>query len=111
MAARHHQASEREPGGTGSGLARSSHVCLLYFVFAFLVHCRDGAAIMDRNDLELLDKQMAHISPAPRNNGVLIVAIAAVFFAGVAFGGVLFANQGEPPLQTASVAGSATMLP
>jgi hypothetical protein len=58
---------------------------------------------MDRSDLKLLDKQMEHISPAPRNNGVLMLAIAAVFFAGIAFGGYLFADQGEPPLQTASV--------
>ncbi len=67
---------------------------------------------MDRNDLELLDKQMGHISPAPRNNGVLMLAIAAVFFAGVALGGYLFADQGEPPLQTAFVTPSpATLMP
>jgi hypothetical protein len=67
---------------------------------------------MDRRDLELLDKQMGHISPAPRNNGVLMLAIAAVFFVGIAFGGYLFADQGEPPLQTALVTASpATSVP
>jgi len=67
---------------------------------------------MDRRDLALLDKQMAQISPAPRGHGVLMLAIAAVFFAGVALGGSLFASPDEPPLQTASVPASpATSIP
>ncbi len=67
---------------------------------------------MDRRDLELLDKQMGHISPAPRSNGVLMLAVAAVFFAGIALGGSLFASQGEPPLRTAlSTTPPATVTP
>ncbi len=58
---------------------------------------------MDRRDLELLDKQMGHISPVPPNNGVLMLAIAAVFFAGIAFGGYLSSDRIAPPLRTASV--------
>jgi hypothetical protein len=57
---------------------------------------------MDPHDLELLDKQMGHISPAPPSNAVLTLVIAAVFFAGIAFGGYLSTFRGEPPLQTAS---------
>lgn len=59
---------------------------------------------MDRRDLELLDKQMTHIAPAPRGTGVLMLAIAAVFFAGIAVGDTLSARQSKPPpLQTAAV--------
>lgn len=57
---------------------------------------------MDPSDLELLDKQMGHITPAPPNNGVLMLVIAAVFFAGIAFGGYLSTLQDEPLMRTAS---------
>ena len=35
---------------------------------------------MDRRDQELLDKQLRHMHIAPRNDGVMILALLAVFF-------------------------------
>jgi hypothetical protein len=59
---------------------------------------------MDQRDQQLLDRQLGHIIPPPRNDGVLMLAIAAVFFTGIAIGGFLFADQSEPPMQTAASA-------
>ena len=42
---------------------------------------------MDRRDHELLDKQMRRLS-APRNDGVIVVMLAAMFLVGVVIGGV-----------------------
>jgi hypothetical protein len=61
-------------------------------------------AKLDKRDAELLDKQLWGVSSAPPKNvwpnGLTGFAIAAVFLAGVAVGGVLFAQQSKP-LQTA----------
>ncbi|MFZ3359125.1 MAG: hypothetical protein WCA56_16020 [Xanthobacteraceae bacterium] len=58
---------------------------------------------MDRRDQELLDKQMHAIYVPPRHNGVLMLTILAVFFAGIALGGFLYAYTSKPgPLQIAS---------
>lgn len=57
---------------------------------------------MTEDEQELLEKQLHALAPAPRDNGVLMLAIAAVFFAGMAFGGFLFAYDGQPPLHMAS---------
>jgi hypothetical protein len=55
---------------------------------------------MNRRDLELLDKQL-HI--APRHDGVMILAIVAVFLTGMAVGGFVSAYTDEPgPTQIAS---------
>jgi len=56
---------------------------------------------MDRRDRELLDKQMRRIS-SPPNDGVIAVMLAAMFFVGMALGGVLSAHQSEP-IQIASI--------
>jgi hypothetical protein len=50
---------------------------------------------MDRRDRELLDKQMRTLS-VPRNDGVIVVMLAAMFLVGVAIGGVVFPHQSEP---------------
>jgi hypothetical protein len=50
---------------------------------------------MDRRDQELLDKQLSRVSPAPRNDGVMILAIVAVFFAGMTVGSFLV-DEGSP---------------
>jgi hypothetical protein len=55
---------------------------------------------MDRRDQELLEKQLRRLNP-PRSDGVMILAILAVFFAGMALGGFLFAYKSEP-MQIAS---------
>ncbi|HEX3504731.1 MAG TPA: hypothetical protein VHU22_15180 [Xanthobacteraceae bacterium] len=51
---------------------------------------------MDRRDQELLDKQLRHVQAAPRNDGVMMLALAAVFFAGMAIGGFFYAYTGAP---------------
>jgi hypothetical protein len=43
---------------------------------------------MDRYDYELLDKQMRILTP-PRNNGVVVVLLAAMFLIGMTLGSVL----------------------
>jgi hypothetical protein len=62
---------------------------------------------MNRRDRELLDKQLHAIYVPPRNHGVLMLAVLAVFFAGIALGGFLFAYTSEPgpgPVQVAAIA-------
>jgi hypothetical protein len=58
---------------------------------------------MNRRDQELLEKQLHGLTAAPRNDGVLMLAALAVFFAGIALGGFLYAFTSEPgPIQIAS---------
>jgi hypothetical protein len=60
-----------------------------------------GAEAMTPHDQELLDKQLRGIdNRAPE--GVLMLALATVFFAGMAVGGFLFAYADEPPLRVAA---------
>ena len=47
---------------------------------------------MDPRDQELLDKQVRRLSP-PRHDGLLVLAVAAMFFVGMTFGGMLFAHE------------------
>ena len=54
-----------------------------------------GDVKMDRREKELLDKQMRLLS-APRNDGVIVMMLAAMFLVGVAIGGVVFPHQSEP---------------
>ena len=56
---------------------------------------------MTPHDQELLDKQLRRIDDRPAE-GVLMVTIAAVFFAGMAVGGFLFAYADQPPLHLAA---------
>ncbi len=51
---------------------------------------------MNRRDQELLEKQLHSIYVPPRNDGVLMLAVLAVFFAGIALGGFLYAYTAEP---------------
>jgi len=55
---------------------------------------------MTPHDQELLDKQLHAIDTPP--NGVLMLATAAVFFAGMAVGGFLFAYTDQPPMRLAA---------
>ena len=59
------------------------------------VSIKIGDVKMDRREKELLDKQMRLLS-APRNDGVIVVMLAAMFLVGVAIGGVVFPHQSEP---------------
>jgi hypothetical protein len=56
---------------------------------------------MDRRDQELLDKQMRRLSP-PRNNGVIVALLAAMFLVGMTLGSVLFEQKTEQ-IQIASM--------
>jgi hypothetical protein len=49
---------------------------------------------MDRRDQELLDRQLRGLNP-PRNDGLIGLTVVAVFFVGIAVGGILFARHGE----------------
>jgi hypothetical protein len=51
---------------------------------------------MDQRDQELLGKQLRQLNPSPRSDGVMILAMVAVFFSGMALGGLLFAQESEP---------------
>jgi hypothetical protein len=66
---------------------------------------------MDRRDQELLEKQLHSIYVAPRSDGVLMLAVLAVFFAGIALGGFLYAYTGEPLRLAANDTAPAISLP
>jgi hypothetical protein len=51
---------------------------------------------MNQRDQELLNKQFRWLSPSPRNDGVVILAIVMVFFTGIALGGTVFAHLSDP---------------
>jgi hypothetical protein len=50
---------------------------------------------MDRYDYELLDKQMRVLTP-PRNDGVIVVLLAAMFLIGMTLGSVVSQPKTEP---------------
>jgi len=56
---------------------------------------------MTPHDQELLEKQLHGIDGRPPE-GVFMLAIGAVFFAGMALGGFLFAYTDQPPLRIAA---------
>jgi hypothetical protein len=55
-----------------------------------------GDPRMERRDQELLDKQLRHVQVTPRRDGVVMLMLTAVFFAGMAIGGFLYAYTGAP---------------
>ena len=56
---------------------------------------------MNRHDRELLNKQMSHLQPAPRRDGMLMLVMASVFIAGLTAGGLLFTVGSKPSPSTA----------
>jgi hypothetical protein len=66
---------------------------------------------MDQRDQELLDKQLRQLNPSPRSDSVMMLAILAVFFAGVVIGGFLFAYKSEPLQIALNDATTATSVP
>jgi hypothetical protein len=60
-----------------------------------------GTGTMTPHDQELLEKQLRGIDSRPPE-GVFMLAIAAVFFTGMAVGGFLFAYTDQPPLRIAA---------
>jgi hypothetical protein len=51
---------------------------------------------MNRRDQQLLDKQLSHFHLTPRHDGVMMLAIFAVFLVGVTVGGFLYAYTDQP---------------
>jgi hypothetical protein len=56
---------------------------------------------MDQRDQELLDKPLRGLNPSPGHDGVMILMVVAVFFAGMSLGSILSAYKSEP-MQLAS---------
>ena len=56
---------------------------------------------MTPHDQELLEKQLRGIDNRP-SEGVFMLAFTAVFLAGMAVGGFLFAYTDQPPLRMAA---------
>jgi hypothetical protein len=56
---------------------------------------------MDRRDRELLNRQMSRFQHNLRRDGVLILALAGVFIAGLTAGGLLFTFGNNPSTPTA----------
>jgi hypothetical protein len=48
---------------------------------------------MDQHDQELLNKQLSHLQPESRREGLLLLVLGAVFLAGLTAGGLLFASS------------------
>lgn len=63
---------------------------------------------MDQRDQALLDKQLRWLKPSPRNDGTMMLAIVAVFFAGITLGGLLSEHQGAPLQLTSNDAAIST---
>ena len=66
---------------------------------------KNGDAKMNQRDQELLDKQMARLTP-PRNDGSIAVMLAAMFLVGMALGSILSPHQTphqNAPTQIASL--------
>ena len=57
---------------------------------------------MDDRDQELLDKQLRHVGVVPRNDAPIALMLVVVFFAGITFGGYLFAHKGAPTILASS---------
>jgi hypothetical protein len=55
---------------------------------------------MDRRDQELLDRQLSKFNSPRRHDGIVTLALVAVFFAGVTLGG-LFIEHTPPVRQQA----------
>jgi hypothetical protein len=51
---------------------------------------------MNRYDQELLDRQLRGLNAPARHDGVLVLAILAMFFVGLTLGGFLSAYKSEP---------------
>jgi hypothetical protein len=65
--------------------------------------------VMDRRDQEFLSKQLRHLPPSPRSEGTMILAIVAVFLAGVTVGALMFDYQATA-MQTQAAARTRTAM-
>ena len=51
---------------------------------------------MDQRDWDLLDKQLRGANFSRRDDSLTVLTIFAVFFAGIAFGGIVFTHENRP---------------
>jgi len=65
---------------------------------------------MTRQEQELLQRRLRALRPAPRHDGVLMIAAVVTFVAGMALGGVLFGYRSEPT-RTASIEAAPLLYP
>ena len=65
---------------------------------------------MDRHDQEFLSKQLRHMPPSPRSDGTMILAVVAVFLAGMTVGALMSAYN-KAPMQTAERTRTAMSVP
>lgn len=67
---------------------------------------------MDERDKELLDKQLRRFGSAgQRHDGTMILALVAVFLAGMTIGAFAFAYKAEPMGHTSTTTASAQPIP
>jgi hypothetical protein len=62
---------------------------------------------MNDRDWELLDRQTRNLQPPPRPDGLMMLILAGVFFAGMTLGSLFFGIQ--PPVQTATNGGKTAL--
>jgi hypothetical protein len=65
--------------------------------------------VMDRRDQEFLSKQLRHLPPSPRGDGTMMLAMAAVFLAGITLGALMFDYRAS--VQTAERTRTAMSVP
>jgi len=65
---------------------------------------------MTRQEQELLQRQLRALHPAPRHDGVMIIAAVALFAAGLVLGGALGGYRSEPT-RTASIEAAPLLYP
>jgi hypothetical protein len=71
-------------------LIRSRHVGTSIGLASFKLEMQRREILpMNRRDAELLERQLHSVYVAPRGDGVLMLVILAVFFAGIALGGFI----------------------
>jgi hypothetical protein len=53
---------------------------------------------MDQRDMELLDRELWGVGHhPPQNTAITGFSVIAMFFVGLALGGILFASESKPP--------------
>ena len=65
---------------------------------------------MEPRDWKLLDKQVRELRP-PRNDGVIVLSVVAVFFAGMILGGLVVPHESELMRIASNDASTAILLP
>jgi hypothetical protein len=70
---------------------------------------RGNDNVMDRRDQEFLNKQLHHMRPSPGGGGTMILAMVAVFLAGITLGALM--SDYKAPTPTAERTRTAMSVP